>query len=172
MPVFFNKSELIFIMLVLLMFDMNAFMDASTQYIVHDHKMKFAELLVLISILLYDFYTYKSLINMKTIGDTDYRVEEGSASDCPEYVDSLSRKSERELRNLKDRCYTNTNNRLHRISYNIVSCFTLASILVLFFMTLLFGKKIENSRPLSSRFLHSIPSIITGIIIVIYSFVG
>jgi len=170
MTVFFDKSELVIIILILLLFDMNSFFEASTNFIVHKNNISIFEMLFLTCIILFDFYIYKSVIKMKSISDTTYSVKDESKLSCPEYVDTISRDNQKEINNLEKKCKEDKNDIFHNISYKTVSFYTLFVIVVVYILTLFYGKNVSDARSIKERILYGIPSIITGMVILLYSF--
>ena len=119
---------------------------------------------------MFDFYIYKSIIKMKSINTITYSVKDKSKLTCSEYVDTVLRDNQKEIEELEKKCKYDKNDIIHDISYKTVSFYTLFVIVIVYLLTFFYGKKVSDARSIKERVLYGIPSIITGMVILLYSF--
>jgi uncharacterized membrane protein len=158
---FFNKNELIIILLVILLFDLNGFCDIASDHILYVDKRAFFSLFLALIFLLFDIYFYTSLINSEPLTYTTYKNNKKRDLTCEEHVDDQVEDLNMHIDKIQKSCTAKINNSGHVISSKLVLGFTnLVLVIMLIACITHSGSGNENSNTLTYRILLSIPVIL------------
>lgn len=157
---FFNKNELIVIMLVILLFDLNGFCDISASHITYEDKRAYFGLLLAMSFLLFDIYIYRSLVNANSIPDISYTNNRKHHLDCEGDVEDQIEDHSRQLNEIKKICTSDKNNDGHLIAERIVMLFINIIVVIIVMTCIFFGGNHEKSNNMTTRVLLSIPLVL------------
>ena len=154
---FFNKNELINIMLIILLLGMNSFTDISTSYISYENKRNHIGLIMAMGFVLLDIYIYSSLVNSRPLPDVVYRTAEKIALDCKHENEKQINDALEKIRSIKNICHEPTSDPGGILSKKIVVGFVVTVILVVITTSITLGGSDPNSNSLKMRILLSLP---------------
>jgi len=154
---FFNKYELINIMLVILLLGMNSFTEISTSYITYENKRNHIGLILAMSFILLDIYIYSTLVSSRPLPDVIYQTAEKIALDCEHENEKQIQDAFEKIRAIKNLCKKPTYDPDIILSKKIVVGFIVTVIIVIITTSITLGGSDPNSNSLKMRILLSLP---------------
>lgn len=154
---FFNKYELINIMLIILLLGMNSFTEISTSYITYENKRNHIGLILAMSFVLLDIYIYSTLVSSRPLPDVVYKTAEKIAYDCEHENEKQIKDALEKVKYIKHLCEKPTYDPDIILSKKIVVGFLVTVILVIIATSITLGGKDPNSNSLTMRMILSLP---------------
>lgn len=154
---FFNKYELVNIMLIILLLGMNSFTEMSISYISYENKRNHIGLIMTMAFVLLDVYIYCSLVSSRPLPDVVYTAAEKIALDCEHENDKHVQDIIEQLKSLKNICNKPVADEGSIISKKIVISFVLIVIFIVIVTSIMLGGYDPNSNSIKTRILLSTP---------------
>ena len=175
---FFDKTELILIILLILLFDLNGFCDIALKHITYKEKTNHILLLLTISFLVIDVLIYHMILHSRPVVEVEFTVdstlhhgkEESKSDFCIKEIKHEVEEYQKKIDNTKKICDIPTTTKYSRISELIVGNFIVVVLIFIVFGALLTTNKYyeeDSSRePVNSagvKLLLSIPVILAAL---------
>lgn len=160
MPKFFNKNELVLLMLIILMFDVNGFCEVSLQHIVNTNKRSFALFFMTLFFMTYSIYVYHMVCYTVAPPSVTYAVShKHEIPTCAEQVEEIIKTNLDAVDEMARNCDEHINKGIY-LSERLA--LTIIPIIILIFMYVAIYKVDEgegiNSQ--NTRILLSVPAIL------------
>lgn len=131
MPKFFNKNELIVLMLIILMFDVKGFCDVSLEHIINKNDRKFTLFFLTMITMLLSIYAYDWVCNITPPPNVKYTVNQIPNPTCEENVKNTSIHNNNIINEMEENCK-------HKLSYGTYAsekiALTFISLILLIFV--------------------------------------
>ena len=177
---FFNKNELVLIILLILLLDLNGFCNVALNHIAYSKKRYTFIFLLAIVLLLYDVYVFHTVANYRELTDVTFTVDKKYKHvTCKEDIDSEINNNKvrtNELVKIKQNCENKIDHQniwIEKIVINYIVC-----VLVILCIFAIFINNHEQSVPslltdgqmndVNSKMVLSLPIIITAVILFSY----
>jgi hypothetical protein len=124
MPKFFNKNELIILMLIILMFDVKGFCDVSLEHIINKNDRKFTLFFLTMITMIFSMYVYDVVCNITPPPNVKYSVTQNSNHTCEENVKYKSNQYNDIINEMEENCKYKSNYGIYaseKISLTIIS---------------------------------------------------
>ena len=161
MPKFFNKNELVLLMLIILMFDVNGFCEVFVPYIVDSEKRDYILIGLSIISIIYSIYVFHTICYYREPPSVKYKTSDNhEEKSCNESVNETIKKNDQMINEMKLNCETGDINYGINLSEKIV-----LTIIPLIFITFIYTTiyKVDDGNKINSknmRMLLSIPIIL------------
>lgn len=104
MPKFFNKNELIVLMLIILMFDVKGFCDVSLEHIINKDDRKFTLFFLTMTTMILSMYAYDVVCNITPPPKVKYAVTQTPNQTCEENVKYKSNQCDDIINEMEENC--------------------------------------------------------------------
>lgn len=165
MPKFFDKSELILLILIILLFDVNGLCEIASKYIITTDKGSIIAYLLTLSIMFYSLFLYDGICNMYELPTIIYKVsnDHSGKPSCNKITDKLKDTCNRFITDMDDNCVKpNIDHGTYlaeRLTFNVIGVILLVLVFVSIFKV--YDGENINSKPM--RALKSLPVIIASL---------
>lgn len=164
MPKFFDKTELVLLILIILMFDVNGLCEIASKYIITTDKGSIIAYLLTLSIMFYSLYLYDSICNMYELPTIIYKVsnDHSGKPTCNEITDKLKNTCNRAIISMDDNCIKPSINHgtylAERVTFNII-CVILCVLAYVSIFRVVDG---DNINPKFKRFIFALPILLAS----------
>lgn len=174
---FLNKSELIIIVLLILLFDFNGFCDTSLNHIMYGRRRHTWIFLIAVVFILYDIFVFHMIVNHEPIPDVQFGIESDSkAVTCEDSMEEQigdQQKKIDELEKAKKRCPAKEKEMEEEDkANNIIETLVLNFIVIVMISMVMATVSVSGGEGVnrkSKRFILSIPILIVAILLFFYA---
>lgn len=159
---FFNKHELLNIMLIILLLGMNSFTEISISFISYDDKRDYFGFIMALGFVLLDIHMYSMLVNLKPSLDVVYKASKKISLDCESDSNQQIKDDMEKIKYIGKSCDLPMSDAGGVLSKKIVVGFVMVVIFMIITTSIALGGSDPNSNSLKMRMLLSIPLILLG----------